>query len=131
MQDYTLFKNIPAFPDASIITKLITETIELNYYNYHFNKNKNKTKSPKCLYCNKEESINHFLFECINPKYINHIKYFKHRIKTLEVEYQKSIPLEIKYIIYGFNFYNYNIVRDIWREITKFVIATKRFEQYT
>ena len=90
---------------------------------YYEKKDMKKLTSTLCEYCKVPESTEHFLLSCNRFSSQRTILY--NNIKKIS----PSIPFDIPYILFPFNYYNNNDCIKIWEEISKFVETTKRFKK--
>ena len=133
---YHVFKYLDR-EKASIILKLISETIELKYYlfikdyrsKFQKQKEENNILSPLCSNCNVNEDINHYILNCnqIDIKYARII--LINNINKINKDNNIRIPISLIYLLFPFKFYEKKITLLIWEEITKFVVNSKRFEE--
>ena len=130
---YQLFKHL-TIHESSIIIKLILEIIELNYYMFKYDYRRKEEKklnkiSPLCSFCKKNESINHFFFDC-KISLIKQARFILfNNIDQINQTNKTRITYSKLHFIFPFNYFNNNISILIWREITKFVNNTKRFDE--
>ena len=82
---------------CGILTRLFTEHIELNKYFHQYQIKDPNTEqippSPNCLFCNKTESVDHFITKC---------KKYKHQRR-------KTVALNVMEFVYVYDVLVYNL----------------------
>ena len=118
---------------VGIITRIISQHIELNQYLYNKNlKDPNtneKILSPMCNQCSNkdEESVSHFLMKC--PKYTRQRTRMIKRIKRVCKHMNKPKYKTLKYILFPYLIPKCNTTTQIqiWKEVLSYIRNTKRF----
>ncbi|ETO16962.1 hypothetical protein RFI_20375 [Reticulomyxa filosa] len=104
--------------ECKIICRLITGKVGLNDYLFNIQ----RSESPDCIWCEEEETVEHFLMECL--RYQDLRRYWWTNVQTL-LPYINVLSLSMKYLIIGDRTWKPDIRIKVVKA-AKFVIDTKR-----
>ena len=111
--------------ETSILLKLYSSHIELNHYLFYKLK---KIDTPLCKWCNQNETLNHYLFDC--KHYINLIKIRDTNIKEILIKSNlNNIKIDYPLICYSNKCIKQDIRIKIKKIIIKYIINTDRFKK--
>ena len=101
--------------ESEIINKLRTECINLNgYKNYKYGES-----NGKCIYCDVEETVEHFILKCKGSKndFVNYYNEYEMDYDVIRKKFRKNLIKKAKFFQQDINFNIINILfPHIWQQ---------------